>query len=191
MDGTIGEIRLFAGNFAPLNWMMCDGSLQSISEYSATYTILGTTYGGDGQTTFGLPDLRGRIPLHVGQGRGLDRISAGQMGGEEMHTLLTSEIPGHGHGVSLNSATITMKVSSKPPTTDTPVANSSLSCRANSTGSIKEFTNAAPNVALGVGLGDIPVPNGVAGSSMPHENMQPFLALNYIICMIGVYPSRP
>jgi microcystin-dependent protein len=191
MEGTIGEIRLFGGNFAPRGWLFCDGSLQQISQYDTVYTLLGTTYGGDGQITFGLPDLRGRVPVHIGQGTGLPNVVAGQMGGEENHTLTVSEIPAHIHGVAMTSATTGIKVSTKAATLATATANAAMTIRSNTDGNIKTFNNALPDTVLNAGFTQIMIPNPSAGGSEPHENMQQFQVLNYIICMEGIYPSQP
>src|SRR5688500_15190919 len=104
MEGTIGEIRLFAGNFAPRSWAFCSGQILSIAQNTALFSILGTTYGGNGQTTFALPDLRGRVPLSPGQGPGLPNYTLGQMSGETTHTLTQSEMPTHNHTAAAASA---------------------------------------------------------------------------------------
>lgn len=160
----IGEIRLIGCNFAPMGWSFCDGSLLQISQNTALFQLIGTTYGGDGQTTFALPDLRGRIPIHQGNG-----FVLAQNAGEETVTLTVSQIPAHNHAAQANSA---------PGTQSSPAggvwANSSLD----------QFSTAAPSAAMAAGA------LGVAGGSQPHDNMVPFLAVNFIISLFGVFPSQ-
>lgn len=171
-DPFIGQIILFGGPFAPLNWAFCDGSLISIAENSALFSLLGTTYGGDGITTFALPDLRGRAPLHFGpsQGPGLSPYVEGQMGGTETVTLITANLPAHNHpvtvGVSSNSA---------------GVGRAAGAVYAGAT-----LYDSASN-ASGA-LGGVSVAN--TGSNGAHNNMQPYIAMNYIISLQGIYPSR-
>lgn len=160
----VGEIRMFAGNFAPTGWALCDGSLLSISQNAALFSLIGTTYGGDGVTTFALPDLRGRFPLHQGGGTTL-----GATGGAETVTLTLAEIPAHTH---LPTA------STSAGTSQDPGGN----FWANWTGS--QYGTQAPSVALA------PEAAGVAGGSQPHENMPPFVTINFIISLFGVFPSQ-
>lgn len=193
MEGTIGEIRLFAGNFAPRGWQLCNGSLLPIANYEPAYVIITTMYGGDGITTFAVPDLSGRVPVHTGQGQGLPNVGIGQKGGAESHTLITTQIPNHVHGVALNNAASSKKLNVQTAlgTVAKPVADSSLATRAN-TAALNTYNSAAPDVVLNAGaLSPVNVPSPVMGGSQPHENMQPFLALNYIICLEGIFPSRP
>lgn len=165
----VGEIRMFAGNFAPVGWSFCDGSLQPISEYETLFNLIGTTYGGDGESTFALPDLRGRIPIHQGSAP-FGTFVLGQMAGTETVTLTESTTPQHSH----------------PFVTSTNIAN----------------TPNAGNNLLGVSsqaqmfFGDpsrVPMaPDMIspAGGSQPHENMMPFLCLNFIISFFGIYPTQ-
>jgi microcystin-dependent protein len=165
----VGEIRLFAGNFAPVNWSFCDGSLIPISENEVLFTLLGTTYGGDGVNTFALPDLRGRVPIHQGNLPGGSVYVIGQQGGVESVTLLSQQIPAHTHQVFANSG----------------VGNQSSGQNgfwAQST--LNEFA-APPNSASLA-----PVAVGNAGGSQPHDNMIPFLTISYIISMFGIFPSQ-
>jgi microcystin-dependent protein len=171
-DPYIGQIILFGGNFAPLNWAFCDGSLLSIAEYSALFSLLGTTYGGDGVTTFALPDLRGRAPLHFGptQGPGLSPYVQGQTGGSESVTLVTGNLPAHNHpvtvGVSANSASV-----------------------GRASGAIYAGATLYDSAANASGaLGGVSAAN--AGGSGAHNNVQPYIAMNYIIALEGIYPSR-
>jgi len=162
----IGEIRLFAGDFAPANWMFCDGSILAISQYSALFNLIGTTYGGDGQNTFALPDLRGRAPVHVGAG-----YIIGQNGGSETVTLAVSQIPSHAH---LPQAAI--------GTAGTPVDSPANNFWSGWTGG--QYAKALPTVSLD------PSAIGQAGHSLPHDNMVPFLTISFIISLFGVYPSQ-
>jgi microcystin-dependent protein len=174
-DPYIGEIRMFAGNFAPLGWMFCDGSVLSISQYEVLFNLIGTTYGGDGQNTFKLPDLRGRSPVHVGTGHGQTYV-VGQSGGIETVTLSQTQIPSHVHSVMTTSA----------GTTNTPGGSLLLSDQNGGQGSIPAY--AAPNASTLVALA--PQSIAPAGGDQPHDNMQPFLALNFIIAFEGIYPSQ-
>lgn len=172
MDPYLGEIRLFSFNFAPRNWLQCNGSLLNISQYSALYALLGTIYGGDGVNTFALPDLRGRIPIGKGTGAGLSPRTIGQKTGTETVLLTVSTLPQHNHNILVTSATSTAK---------NPAGN---------------ILGAAPG-----GLYD-PTPDtlrpmeddmiGSGGSvnPFPHENMPPFMVLNYCISIIGIFPSQ-
>src|SRR5256885_8973738 len=157
----VGEIRMFAGNFAPAGWMFCEGQLLPISENDALFTLIGTTYGGDGQTTFALPDLRGRLPLHQGS-NGSSSYSLAQNGGTETVTLTTSQLPAHAHTVNGSSAATT-----GDPAGAVPAA-----------GSVKQFSTQAPDQTLN--------PAQVTSSGgQPHDNMPPFLGPNFIISLFG------
>lgn len=171
MEGYIAEVRLFAGNFAPRGWAFCQGQILSIAQNTALFSLLGTTYGGNGQTTFGLPDLRGRVAVGPGQGPGLPPINLGQVAGAPTHTLIITEIPAHNH--TLNGVT-------EPG----DVASPAGAFLAGTGGLDPEYR------ASGTTVGMAPQSIGVAGGSQPHNNMQPYLGLNYIICMEGIYPSR-
>lgn len=170
----VGEIRMFAGNFAPSGWVFCDGSLLPISENETLFNLIGTTYGGDGVTTFAVPDLRGRAPVHQGNG-----YVIGQTGGSETVTLTTNQIPSHNHAV-----TIALPVNGSVSNTDS-VAGNFVSVNA-SRGN--EF-NTASNGTMGK-IGYSASPNtSTSGGSQPHDNMKPFVAINYIISLYGIYPS--
>lgn len=164
----IGEIRMFAGNFAPVGWAFCNGALIPISENDALFNLIGTTYGGDGQNTFALPNLQSRVPMHVGPG-----FALGQAAGAEDVTLTVSQIPAHGH-VPQGSAS-----STAPPNVNTPAGNvwaqSTLGAFA---------TNNSPTLAMNAAA------IGSAGGSQPHDNMLPFLVVNFIISLFGVFPSQ-
>ena len=196
MEGTIGEIRMFGGSFAPMYWAFCDGSMQSIARNPALFAIVGTTYGGDGVQTFALPDLRGRVPVGVGQGAGLNYVALGEMGGEESHTLTSNEMPGHTHSASPSANANTIKVSSAPGANSVVNANDSIAAMVTGSGRtatpVKAFNDAAPSTALNVSSVTIGGTMTVApaGSNQAHSNMQPSIALQYIICLEGIVPSR-
>lgn len=169
----VGEIRMFGGTFAPLGWMFCDGALLPIAEYETLFTLIGTTYGGDGQVTFALPDLRGRVPVHQGQGQGLTQRTLGQSSGSETVTLIPSQIPIHTHIATANSGA----GSSPSPTNNVWAANSNTTAL--------QFT---ASTATPVNMN--PTSIGSVGGSQPHENMMPFVAVNYIISLFGIFPSQ-
>ncbi|MDQ5929530.1 MAG: hypothetical protein QG594_1309 [Bacteroidota bacterium] len=179
MDGTIGEIRMFAGNFAPKNWAYCQGQLLPISQNAALFSILGTTYGGDGRTTFALPDFRSRVAVGTGTGPGLSSYVLGQKAGSETNTLLQTNLPPHTHSLNVSNANATI---------ETPETGSTIAVTG--TGSPRAFTpelsfnSATPNVALN------PLSVGATGSNIPVNNIQPYLGINYIICLYGIFPSR-
>ena len=165
MESYIATIRLFAGNFAPRGWFFCHGQVLQIAQYSALFSLLGTTYGGDGMTTFALPDLRGRVPVGAGMGPGLTARTPGQAFGAETVTLLSSQLPAHAHGIPVQL----------PP----------------------EGTTAAPPPDTIVGYAGVPgatmgvVQSTPVGSGQPVPITPPSLGLNYIICVDGIFPSRP
>ncbi len=177
----VGEIRMFAGNFAPAGWMFCEGQLLPISEYETLFQLIGTTYGGDGQSTFALPDLRGRAPMHAGTNNG--RIfQLGEMGGQEEVTLTVNQIPSHNHAVGFN-----MDVSKRAGTADTPSGNVPA---VNGARGVEYST--ATNASMGgtaVISGAAPTLTNYVGGSQPHNNMQPYVCISYIISLYGVFPS--
>jgi microcystin-dependent protein len=160
----IGEIRLFAGNFAPSGWSFCDGSLLAITEYEALFTLIGTTYGGDGRATFALPDMRSRVPLHQGSG-----FILGQNGGTETVVLSINQIPSHTHPP---------QVSSGGGASNNPARN----VWANWTGN--QFSDQGAGSLMNAGV------NGFTGNNQPHDNMLPYLSVNFIISLFGVFPSQ-
>lgn len=175
----VGQIIIFGGNFAPAGWMMCQGQLLPISENETLFQLIGTTYGGDGQSTFALPDLRGRAPVHMGQGNSLSNYVIGQASGTESVTLTTQQIPSHNHTVLANNS---------DATANTPKGN----FLANEGGSGKNqvflyapWDNTPANMTT-----LLPTMVQPAGGSQPHENRQPLLVLNYIISLFGVFPSQ-
>ena len=168
----VGEIRMFAGNFAPRGWSFCDGQLLSVSQNDALFSLLGTIYGGDGRTTLGLPDLRGRIPIHAGSGPGLSTRRLGAKAGAEKVTLVLNELPSHTHP---------FQAANVPATTRDPVGT--------------------PGRAPAIASGDIYIDeedeqnlNASAvssiGGSQSHTNMMPYICINFIIALVGIYPSR-
>jgi len=173
----LGEIRLFGGNFNPRGWAFCAGQLLPISENDALYALLGTTFGGDGQVTFGLPDLRGRIPIGQGTGAGLSSYVVGQESGTETVTLITNQIPTHTHTVSASSADATATT----PTNAVPARPSSATVGYLYLSSAASGTTDAPPAAASI---------SAAGGNQPHDNIMPSLVLNYIIALEGVFPSR-
>lgn len=169
-DPFIGEIRIFAGNFAPRNWAFCNGQLISISQNTALFSLLGTFYGGDGRTTFGLPNLQGRHPIGQGQGPGLQPYTIGEVGGEERHSLIAGELPAHTHPLRGTTA---------------PADTSSTGGKVLGESARPAYNVSPPNVDLAVeAVGPGP------GQGQPHENMAPYLAVSYIIALQGVFPAR-
>lgn len=165
----IGEIRMFGGNFAPRGWAYCDGQLLSIASNTALFSILGTTYGGDGRVTFALPDLRGRLPMHPGTGPGLSPRRLGDRAGVEAVTLTAAQLPAHNHPLVGTSAT---------PTTAAP-GGAQLP-----TGSSRVYATGTPDAVLAASS------IGSTGGSIPHENMPPFATVSFIIALQGIFPSR-
>jgi microcystin-dependent protein len=160
----IGSITLFAGNFAPRGWAFCNGQLLPINQNTALFSLLGTTYGGNGMTTFALPDLRGRVPTHAGQGPGLSPYTLGESAGSESVTLTAAQMPAHNHA---QPATNAEQGTSRPG-------------------------NAVPakgGVYAGASDGSAMAPSSAAGGGLPHDNRAPYLALNFIIALQGIYPA--
>jgi len=161
----VGEIRMFAGNFAPAGWMFCEGQLLPISEYETLFNLIGTTYGGDGQSTFALPDLRGRIPLHFGNG-----FTLAETGGVETITLTVSQIPAHSHA---------FLGSSSGANDFNPGGNVLADSIA-----VSLYTTTAPSVPMAPGT------TSSVGGSQPHDNFQPYLCVDFIISLFGIFPSQ-
>ncbi len=168
-DPVIGEIKLVGFNFAPRDWALCDGQLLSIAENDALFTLIGTTYGGDGQTTFALPDFRGRIPIHQGTGSSGTTYTPGENGGTETVTLTVNEIPAHAHPALAQSG-----AGNQPGPGGNVWASSSLN----------QYNSSAADSDM----------NALAitssGGSQPHDNMMPFLTINFIISLQGIFPSQ-
>jgi len=176
MEVFIGSIILFAGNFAPNGFAFCDGQLLSIAQNSALFAILGTYFGGNGTTNFALPDLRGRVPLHVGggPGPGLSTYTLGQIGGTEQVTLVGGQIPAHVHTFTPPCDASSQDATLADPTGAFPCANNT---------STNIYSSTSSNV-MGAGT------TAPAGSNLPHANIQPFTAINYCIALVGIFPSR-
>ncbi|NKY39585.1 phage tail protein [Cellulomonas septica] len=175
-DPFVAEIRMFAGNFAPKGWALCNGQLMPISQNTALFSLLGTTYGGDGRSTFGLPDLQGRSPVHHGQGPGLQDVALGEQLGSQTVTLLESEMPVHGHPV----ATL-------PDGTRGTTGNPSGAAWATSRiGRLTEDLYGSGPGALTMNPGAL----SVTGGGLPHDNLPPYLVLTFIIALQGVFPPR-
>lgn len=186
MEPFIGMIVMFGGNFAPRGWALCDGTLLSISQYQALFSILGTTYGGDGRTTFALPPLRGRVPMHAGSGPGLTPRSLGEKAGWESVTLNTNQIPSHTHGISITDATL--RVVREDGNTSEPAGAAIANVSPDSTMAYNNST--APDANAAAGSLQIAAQALNTGGSQGHTNMQPYLAVNFIIALQGTYPSR-
>jgi microcystin-dependent protein len=177
MEAYIGSIILFAGNFAPRGWALCQGQILPIAQNTALFSLLGTTYGGNGQTTFALPDLRGRVPVGYGQGPGLQDWVLGESQGVENVSLVVSQMPAHNHVVQVSGGQA-----------DTATAGNNYLASANGAFGTDPVTvntyNGTPSATLAVNS------LTVAGGSQPHQNIQPSLCLNYIICLQGIFPTR-
>lgn len=169
----VAEIRIFAGNFAPLGWAFCDGQLLPISQNTALFSLIGTTYGGDGRTTTALPNLQGRAPMHPGRGPGLTSRRLGQKGGVEMVTLSEAQMPSHTHAMRGTAAGLSGLANSSDPA-DAAFAITTGDSYSDAGDLVSMAQQALPD----------------AGGSQPHNNMQPFLTMSFIIALVGLYPSR-
>jgi microcystin-dependent protein len=172
-DPFVAEIRIFPFNFAPKGWAFCNGQILPISQNTALFSLLGTTYGGNGQSTFALPDMEGNAPMHPGQGPGLSLHDLGEIGGSQFVTLLNSEMPAHNHLVQCKGT---------PPPSNAGTPDPAVVLARSSGGTA--YT--APAALSPMNFQEI----GVAGGSLPHNNMQPFLTLNFNIALQGVFPPR-
>lgn len=173
----VGEIRIFAGNFAPVGWMFCDGQLLPISENETLFQLIGTMYGGDGESTFALPNLQSRIPLHFGTGPDGVTYQQAETGGVEDVTLTTQQIPNHTHPMMCSSGG------------GTNSANPANAVAAPSDLSQFNDLTVAPNTAPNTQLGTPGFISDITGGSQPHTNFQPYLCINYIISLFGIFPS--
>lgn len=187
MEPFLGQIMMVGFNFAPRGWMLCEGQLLPISQYTALFSLLGTTYGGDGRTTFGLPDLRGRAPIGMGQGPGLSMHPQGAKSGSETTTLLVSNLPSHEHSVP----PAPVKASSQDATEQVPGTNNATTLAAPSANgrASEAYNSQQPDVTLNTGQGGV-LNSGITGGNIPFNNMQPYIAMNYIIATVGIFPSR-
>ena len=163
----LGEIRIFGFNFAPRGWAFCNGQLLSISQNTALFSLLGTTYGGNGQTTFALPNLQSRAPVHFGQGAGLSSYTLGQAAGEESVTLTSNQLAAHSHAVNATNGAS----DSNRPANRFPASGGA-------------YAAAGDGTTMNPGVG------AAAGGSQPHSNLPPYLALNFCIALVGIFPSR-
>jgi microcystin-dependent protein len=161
----VGEVRMFAGNFAPAGWMFCEGQLLPISEYETLFNLIGTTYGGDGQSTFALPDLRGRLPIHFGNG-----FTLAETGGVETVTLTVSQIPSHGHPFLASANNATATAASNNVAAVTPSYTPYIAANANSPFNAQSISS--------------------TGGNQPHNNFQPYLCVDFIISLFGIFPSQ-
>ncbi|WP_286756689.1 tail fiber protein [Roseivirga sp. UBA838] len=193
MEPFIGQVMLFAGNFAPRGWAFCEGQLMAISSNTALFSILGTTYGGDGRTTFALPDLRGRVPIGPGTGPGLPTYRLGQRGGTANTQLTVLNMPSHNHLASMDSVTGIVPIPVNANSGDEDESDPSKGVLANtgndnfsSASSSNSFYNGG---SVSVQFGGAPTV-GLTGGSQPFSNMQPYLAIYYIIALFGTFPSR-
>jgi microcystin-dependent protein len=177
MDPFVGQIMPVGFNFAPQGWFLCQGQVIPIANYDALFALIGTTYGGDGQTTFGLPNLSGRVPLHYGQGPNLSNYDIGEVIGTEYVTLRSTQVGLHTHA---------FMTSPQPATSIAPDGTMALGV-ASAAADIFVYTPGALNPTA---TNLAPASIGQAGSAMPHENRQPYLALNFIICWSGIFPAR-
>lgn len=183
MEGYIAEIRLFAATFAPRNWAYCRGQILAISQNTALFSLLGTTYGGDGRTTFALPNLASRVAVGTGQGAGLSDISLGELGGAETVTLNITQIPSHNHTATGNVSPACVDASG-----DESSPNAAFPGNSTTTSGMLYSAAAAATGSMGTSSANVTIQ--LAGGSQPHTNLQPYLGMNYIICMYGIYPSR-
>ncbi|HEX9513656.1 MAG TPA: tail fiber protein [Puia sp.] len=189
METFLATILLWPCNFNPNGWAFCAGQILAISQNTALFALLGTTFGGDGISTFALPDFRGRVPVGAGQGPGLSNYTLGEVSGSESVTILINQLPQHTHPVSL---TLTISASNAQATTSIPAANNSLAAPydASNANPIAGYNTTAPNTPLNIGGGGINGNTGIAGGSQPTPIMQPYLGINYIIALVGIFPSR-
>ena len=185
MEEFMGTVKLFAFNWEVKNWAFCDGRLMSIAQNTALFSLLGTTYGGDGHTTFALPDLRGRVAISIGQGPGLSDYVGGQVSGTENNSLFVSNLPPHNH-------TGHVVVSSTQSSASTAARGAAIATPGTSSG--RDFTPTLGYTAAGVNpdtpLADTTVVTNLTGSGLPVNNLQPYLAMSYQICLYGIFPSR-
>jgi microcystin-dependent protein len=176
MDPFVAEIRIFPFNFPPKGWAFCDGQLMPISQNTALFSLVGTYYGGDGKSNFALPDMQGRAPMHTGQGPGLSLYSLGESGGSETVTLLQTEMPIHSHSLLTNTVA---------GDTNGPSPNVSLA-RSHNANAYQTATSQVPSDNVSLAPGAI----GPTGGNLPHNNMMPYLTLNFCIALQGIYPPR-
>ena len=195
MTAFLCTVMGWAPNFSPRDWAYCHGALLAISSFTAIFSLIGTIYGGDGRTTFALPELRGRALVGQGAAPGMQPYVIGYRGGQEFVTLNITEMPAHNHTAALSGATVTFQATTSDPTTNTPVTGAMLSTGKVGTGFTAQPADiynvgGTPNVNLSAGSVSAAVAIGVTGNSNSHENRTPYQVLNWIFCTQGVYPSR-
>jgi len=186
MDAYLATILLWAANFNPRGWAFCNGQLLAISQNTALFSLLGTTFGGDGITTFALPDFRGRVPVGVGQGPGLSPYELGQVGGTESVIMTINQMPQHAHSVTVTISASNAQASDSVPTAT--VNTLAAPYDAANFNAIAGYNNQTPNTALNIGTNSNTT--GVAGGSQPMSIMQSYLGINYIIALTGIFPPR-
>jgi microcystin-dependent protein len=174
MEQFIGQIMMFGGNFAPRSWALCNGQLLPIASYSALFSILGTTYGGDGRSTFALPDLQGRVPVHAGNGAGLPPVRLGEKAGTPTNTLTVGQLPSHNHTGAVQAVSPLARGAAT-----TPDPTNAYNAQGGVYAPGKNASMAADSVSV-----------GLTGSNQPINNMQPFTSVNYIIALEGLFPPR-
>lgn len=182
VEPYLGTVTIFAGNFAPQSWMLCQGQLLAIAQYDALYALLGTTYGGDGQTTFALPDLQSKVAVHPGKGQGLSTISLGQVGGTESVTMLPGNIGVHTHPLLTLTGKLSCSTSGgnkSVPTTNVPATTTNINTYNSSGGAATMASTTCSTVTPPAG-----------GGNQPFGIVSPVLAMNYVICVEGIFPSR-
>lgn len=186
MEPFIGQIMLFAGTYAPRDWAICDGSILPIQQYASLFSIIGTAFGGNGTTTFALPDLRGRVPVGVGTGPGLYNKVLGEKGGTEIVTLNPAQMPSHSHGANLD---VSAKIMCDPE----PGEEKSPTGAAFAKSAADIYSGETPTAQMNDGALNVTgtVAVEAAGNNSPHANMQPYQAINYCIALVGIYPPRP
>jgi microcystin-dependent protein len=182
MEGTLAEVRMFAGNFAPRGWQLCNGQLLPIAQWTAVFALVGTTYGGNGQTTFGMPDFRGRIAVgaQFSQGPGLPIVDLGEMSGTPTTTLILTNLPAHNHAVT-GTVTVQANNDSANPSDD-PTGKRLI-------GGVQNFTGNTDSL-VGMAAPQVNLQTANAGSNQPFNSMPPYIGMNYIICVEGIFPSR-
>lgn len=170
-EAYLGDIKLTAISFNQRDWLPCEGQLLPIAQYQALFSLLGTNFGGDGMTTFALPDLRGRVPIGIGNGPGLSNVTIGQTGGTESNTLTVNQIPNHNHTINA----VTTDGNQSIPTGNLPGGTKFLD---------REYSDASANTTMNANM------VGSTGGGQPIENRQPYIGVRYVICVVGIYPSQ-
>jgi microcystin-dependent protein len=187
LEPFIGTVTIFAGSFVPNGWMSCQGQLVDINENLPLFSIIGTTYGGDGISNFALPNLSGRVAIHAGQGPGLQSYQLGQAGGNELITLTTAQTPSHTHQLAKFAATVGVPASTQPGSLDMPTGNVPAPVTA---ASFAYSTAPDPNILMGSNVVNAPSTASVVKNLAPVNVVAPYVAMNYIICADGIFPPH-